>query len=188
MRISDWSSDVCSSDLTSSHRSYAISEKSAPGNGITDPNDVLDAGRNAAKRFYCLDLQALADKAGSVISASLFGALAGSGALPFARADFEATIERAGVGVAASLNAFGMAHDDAANAPESPAAIDFSEQSAPMPESARRPRMQPLLDEIKQGFPVSAQPLLLAGVRRAADFQDIAYAKDYRSEEHTSEL
>src|SRR3546814_1067271 len=107
MRISDWSSDVCSSDLTSSHRSYAISEKSAPGNGITDPNDVLDAGRNAAKRFYCLDLQALADKAGSVISASLFGALAGSGALPFARADFEATIERAGVGVAASLNAFG---------------------------------------------------------------------------------
>src|SRR3546814_11061744 len=82
MRISDWSSDVCSSDLTSSHRSYAISEKSAPGNGITDPNDVLDAGRNAAKRFYCLDLQALADKAGSVISASLFGALAGSGALP----------------------------------------------------------------------------------------------------------
>src|SRR3546814_8169767 len=113
------------------------------------------------------------------MSASLVGALAGSGALPFARADFEATIERAGVGVAASLNAFGMAHDDAANAPESPAAIDFSEQSAPMPESARSPRMQPLLDEIKQGFPVSAQPLLLAGVRRAADFQDLAYAKEY---------
>src|SRR3546814_12317073 len=72
-----------------------------------------------------------------------------------------------------------MAHDDAANAPESPAAIDCSEQSAPMPESARSPRMQPLLDEIKQGFPVSAQPLLLAGVRRAADFLDIAYAKAY---------
>src|SRR3546814_2134381 len=52
-------------------------------------------------------------------------------------------------------------------------------RSAPMPESARSPRMQPLLDEIKQGFPVSAQPLLLAGVRRAADFQDIAYAKEY---------
>src|SRR3546814_19333703 len=49
--------------ITSSHRSYAISEKSAPGNGITDPNDVLDAGRNAAKRFYCLDLQAMADTA-----------------------------------------------------------------------------------------------------------------------------
>ena len=71
--------------ITSSHRSYAVSEKSAPGNGIADPNKVLEAGRAAAKRFMCFDLQDLADRAGSVISASLFGAVAGSGALPFAR-------------------------------------------------------------------------------------------------------
>ena len=37
--------------ITSSHRSYAVSEKSAPGNGIADPNKVLEAGRAAAKRF-----------------------------------------------------------------------------------------------------------------------------------------
>src|SRR5690606_16782857 len=69
--------------IASSHRSYAVAEKSAHGNGIADPNAVVDAGRQAAKRFYCLDLQALADSAGSIISASLFGALAGSHTLPF---------------------------------------------------------------------------------------------------------
>ena len=94
--------------ITSSHRSYAVSEKSAPGNGIADPNKVLEAGRAAAKRFMCFDLQDLADRAGSVISASLFGAVAGSGALPFSRDDFEATVRRAGLGVDASLRAFAL--------------------------------------------------------------------------------
>ena len=54
--------------IASSHRSYAVSEKSAPGNGIADPNKVLEAGRAAARRFLCFDLQDLADRAGSVIS------------------------------------------------------------------------------------------------------------------------
>ena len=45
-------------------------------------------------------MAALAEATGSVISAVLFGALAGSGALPFQRAAFEAAIRRGGVGVA----------------------------------------------------------------------------------------
>ena len=48
----------------------------------------------------------LAEATGSVISAVLFGALAGAGALPFARKAFEAAIRRGGVGVEASLAAF----------------------------------------------------------------------------------
>ena len=46
-----------------------------------------------------------AEQSGSVISAVLFGALAGTGVLPFSRAQFEATIARGGVGVAPSLEA-----------------------------------------------------------------------------------
>src|SRR5690606_25827307 len=52
--------------ISSSHRSYAVGEKSAPGNGIADPNKVIEAGKQTARKFYCFDLQALADKAGSV--------------------------------------------------------------------------------------------------------------------------
>jgi indolepyruvate ferredoxin oxidoreductase beta subunit len=48
-----------------------------------------------------------------VVSAALFGALAGSGALPFARAEFEGAVRRGGVGVEPSLAAFARGHDAA---------------------------------------------------------------------------
>ena len=165
--------------ITSSHRSYAVSEKSAPGNGIADPNKVLEAGRAAAKRFMCFDLQDLADRAGSVISASLFGAVAGSGALPFSRDDFEATVRRAGLGVDASLRAFALGFDAAAQAPEQPAPIDLSRPVPAAPEQAANARTQPLLDMIRRDFPACAQPMLTAGVRRQLEFQDLAYAREY---------
>ena len=44
---------------------------------------VYDAALASAKRFIAFDMAALAEASGSVISAVLFGALAGSGALPF---------------------------------------------------------------------------------------------------------
>ena len=56
---------------------------------------------------------ALAQRNGSVISATLFGAVAGSGVLPFPREAFEAAIERGGVGVVASRKAFAAAFDQA---------------------------------------------------------------------------
>lgn len=165
--------------LTSSHRSYAVSEKSAPGNGIADPNKVLEAGRAAAKRFLCFDLQDLADRAGSVISASLFGAVAGSGALPFSRDDFEATVRRAGLGVEASLRAFALGYESADQAPAQPAPIDLARPVPAVPERAASPKAQALLDTIKRDFPARAQPMLAVGVRRQIEFQDLAYATEY---------
>ncbi|HEY9278721.1 MAG TPA: indolepyruvate oxidoreductase subunit beta family protein, partial [Eoetvoesiella sp.] len=165
--------------ISSSHRSYAVNEKSAHGNGIADPNKVIEAGNEAAKRFYCFDLQALAEQAGSVISASLFGAIAGSGALPFTRDDYESTIRRGGVGVNASLNAFALGFDAAANAPQAPELIDTSRPLPAVPETAAHPRVRQLLDELKQNFPAPAQPLMAAGLRRVLDFQDLAYGKEY---------
>ena len=50
----------------------------------------------------------------------MFGALAASGALPFPRAAYEATIREAGVGVEASLRAFGRAYDAAVAELKSP--------------------------------------------------------------------
>lgn len=165
--------------ISSSHRSYAINEKAARGNGIVDPNKVIEAGRQAAKQFYCFDLQALADQAGSVISASLFGALAGANVLPFAREDYEATIRRGGLGVDASLRAFAMAFDAVRNAPPSPLSVDTARALPEVPEKAASPRMQGLLDELRHDFPVQAQAMMLAGLRRTLEFQDMRYAREY---------
>ena len=119
---------------------------------------MLEAGRAAAKRFMCFDLQDLADRAGSVISASLFGAVAGSGALPFSRDDFEATVRRAGLGVDASLRAFALGFDAAAQAPAQPAPIDLSRPVPAAPEQAASARTQPLLDMIRRDFPPVPSP------------------------------
>ncbi|MEM7567682.1 MAG: 2-oxoacid:acceptor oxidoreductase family protein, partial [Pseudomonadota bacterium] len=92
--------------VASSHRALAVGEKEVPGNGILDAAPILDAARQASQHFHTADLETLAVAHGSVISASLFGALAGSGALPFPREAFEETIRRSGKGVEASLRAF----------------------------------------------------------------------------------
>lgn len=165
--------------ITSSHRSLAVAEKAALGNGIADPNKVIDAGRVAAKRMLCFDLQKVADDAGSVISASLFGAIAGSEALPFGREAFEATIQHAGKGVEASLRAFSRAYDAARAAPEGPTEIDTSRVQPEVPDSASDPAVNALLGKVRSGFPAALQPMLVAGLRRLIDYQDLDYAGEY---------
>ncbi|WP_230970880.1 indolepyruvate oxidoreductase subunit beta family protein [Nitrogeniibacter aestuarii] len=171
--------------ITSTHRSYSVTEKAALGNGIGDGNSVLDAGRNAARRLIALDLQVLAEQAGSVISASLFGAIAGSGALPFGREAFENTIRSAGKGVEASLRAFALGFNAAASAPAVPAPIETPRPTLDVPERAAQPQVQALLDRLKVEFPAATHGILVAGLRRLLDYQDLAYAKEYLARCHT---
>jgi indolepyruvate ferredoxin oxidoreductase beta subunit len=160
--------------IASTHRIYGITEKTAMGDGIVDPRPVIEAARRRAKRLVLFDMAEVAEQHGSVISASLFGALAGSGVLPFAPEAYEAAIRAGGVGVAASLAAFHAARkralDEAAPAaPAEPLArIDY----AASPEGRR------VLDEAAS-FPVPVRPVLTEGLHRLADYQDRAYAAEY---------
>ncbi len=70
--------------ITSTHRALAVSEKMTPGDGIANSAEVMAAAEVAARRVIAADFDQVAVGVGSVISASLFGALAASGALPFA--------------------------------------------------------------------------------------------------------
>ena len=92
----------------------AVVEKTAPGDGTADASQVYEAANVAANRFIAFDMAEIADATGSVVSSVLFGALAGSGALPFTTGDFEETIRAAGVGVDASLRAFTVGRERAA--------------------------------------------------------------------------
>lgn len=161
--------------VASTHRVYAIAEKIALGDGRADAGELLAQARAAAQRFIGFDMAAAADAAGSVISAVLFGALAGTGVLPFTRAQFEATIERGGVGVKASLRAFDAAfrRAQAGDAPAAPAAPDFV-----MPR-ALDPAVQALLDRVARDHAGPVRPLVVEGLRRLVDYQDPAYAAQY---------
>src|SRR5688500_12583777 len=100
--------------IASTHRAYAVSEKQVPGDGIADGSAVARVAAKKARRVLAFDMQRIAEAEGSVISASLFGALSGSGALPFPREAYEATIAAGGKGMKASLRAFAAAFEAAA--------------------------------------------------------------------------
>jgi len=117
--------------IASSHRVYSMTERTATGDARVDSGALLKACTEAAKNFVCADFAAIARDSGSVISASLFGALAVAGTLPFAVAAFEDAIRRGGVGVDASLRAFHAASNghtrtrsEAAAKPVMDAAVD----------------------------------------------------------------
>ena len=69
--------------IASTSRVYSTAEKIAMGDGRFDEEAIRTAAGTLAKSAHLLDLQALATQHGTFVSATLFGALAGSGALPW---------------------------------------------------------------------------------------------------------
>ncbi|AEG92478.1 conserved hypothetical protein [Ramlibacter tataouinensis TTB310] len=161
--------------IASTHRVYSIAEKTALGDGRVDSANLVAHAGAAAMRFVRFDMAQAAEDAGSVISAVLFGALAGTGVLPFSRSQFEATIERGGIGARASLKAFatGFAR---AGAPGEPGPQQPAPAVDPQP---RHPQVRALVDRVRRDFPPAAHPVLFEGVRRLIDYQDPAYAGLY---------
>jgi indolepyruvate ferredoxin oxidoreductase beta subunit len=161
--------------IASTHRMFAMTEKIALADGRADAAALLAACRDAARQLVAFDMAALADATGSVLSAVLFGTLAGSGALPFPRAAFEAAIRRGGVGVNSSLAAFGAGFEAAQGgeaAIPTAAVDDGNKRDASQP-------MRDLLGDVERDFAGEARTIVIAGVERLADYQDIAYASDF---------
>jgi indolepyruvate ferredoxin oxidoreductase beta subunit len=165
--------------VTSTHRAYAVSEKETPGDAIADPVAVTEALGVAAKRIIAFDMQALAEQHGTVISASLFGALAGAKALPFPTEAYVSVVRAGGRGVAPSVKAFEAAAARAADGGGAPVAKMPPKRFDALPVSAGHPMLDRLLSRIRDAFPEPAHALLYAGVRRVTDFQDAAYADEY---------
>ncbi|WP_233829524.1 indolepyruvate oxidoreductase subunit beta family protein [Paraburkholderia sp. ZP32-5] len=165
--------------VASTHRVYSMTEKIAMGDGRVDSDALIAHAANAAKRFVRFDMAEAAQASGSVISAVLFGALAATGVLPFSRQQFEATIERGGVGVKPSLRAFGLARDRAVadEAADNPAhTAKTMRDSQPAPRDAAVAR---LVERVREQFASVLQPVVLEGVRRLIDYQDPRYANEY---------
>jgi indolepyruvate ferredoxin oxidoreductase beta subunit len=143
--------------IASTHRVFAMTEKIALADGRADAPALLAACRDAARQLIAFDMEALADATGSALSAVLFGALAGSGALPFARTAFEAAIRRGQVGVNSSLAAFGAGFE-AARSGEKPAVLS---------------------DSPARDFAGDAGTVVTAAIERLQDYQDAGYVRDF---------
>ncbi|WNV77058.1 indolepyruvate oxidoreductase subunit beta family protein [Geodermatophilus sp. DSM 44513] len=92
--------------ITSTNRVYSIDERIHLGDGRVDADELLAAAGRSSRVLVAADFAAVAQSAGSVVSASLFGALAGTGVLPFTREQFEVPIRAFAKAADASLRAF----------------------------------------------------------------------------------
>jgi len=165
--------------ITSSHRSYTITERMAMGQGAVDSAQLAELVRSQSKRLIMFDMNAVAEQHHSVISSVLLGALGGSGVLPFRKEAYIAAIRHGGIAVETNLAAFEDAFQRAAagSVVAAPVAQPGAKFEA-VPSKAQSPRTQPLLDRVRK-LPGVVQPIVLTGVRRALDYQDIAYAELY---------
>jgi indolepyruvate ferredoxin oxidoreductase beta subunit len=163
--------------IASTSRAFAMSEKTALGDGRSDDGKLLEACRAAARQLHAFDMAALAEAAGSVVSAVLLGALAGAGVLPFQRSAFEAAIRRGGVGVSASLAAFTAGFEAVQSGGPTPRTDKDKPAIAPQPPLPQV--VAALVAEAEQACPARVRAVLRAGILRTADYQDIRYARLY---------
>src|SRR3984957_10184686 len=92
--------------ISSTHRAFAIGEKSAMGQGAVDTEQLVDLVRSQAKRLVLFDMEETAERNQSIISSVLLGAVCGSGVLPFRKQTFEDAVKKSGIAVKANLAAF----------------------------------------------------------------------------------
>lgn len=137
--------------VTTTSRVYAVSEKSGVGDARKDASAVISAAEASARHVIMFDMEEAAAGAGSHMSAVMLGAAAASGALPFARAMYEAVIGEGGLAVSENLAGFAAGYARAQQA----------NSITPPPPS------------------VETEKLLAEGRRRLADYQDQAYAELY---------
>jgi len=98
--------------------------------------------------------------------------------MPFRKEAFKHAIEQSGIAVKANLAAFEDACQRAQRGDSGFTGQSGTRLPGEIPTQARSPALQPLLDRIRK-FPAPVQPVVLAGARRAIDFQDPAYASLY---------
>lgn len=161
--------------LTSSARALTTMEKMEMGDGRRQATELVQLVREHSRAHHVVDMARLTREAGTVVSATLLGCIAGSGALPFARADFEAIIGQGGNTAQASLRGFALGFDAVA---QQRAQIRVIEDSLLTSELAMH-AAQGLQADLATIFPQNVHDLLVLGHARMLEYQGAGYAKLY---------
>lgn len=169
--------------IASDHRVYGITEKIDVGDGVVDADALRAIAGRYARDYIHFDMLALANEHQTVISAVLFGALAGSGVLPFARDTYEAVIVASGKAVAQNTAAF-----EASYARAQSRGVEEYVPEANVPEEAtgQEPAFPPATSEAGrrllariQALPSGCREVIYLGVIKLVDYQDHDYAAAY---------
>ena len=174
--------------LGSTARTLTTIERMQPTDGRLDGERLQRLVASASREHHLFDMGALAAESGTAVSAVMLGALAGSGLLPFTRAQFEAVVRADGADASASLRGFACGFEavQRSRAAAAPAGTGSDAQaeagavtgSAPAPTmpTAAPPALPP---PWAAQLPQAAHALAALGVQRLREYQDEAYAQRY---------
>ena len=168
--------------ITSTHRVFGITEKIDLGDGTIDAATIIDIAQKYAKSLLSYDMAAIAHEHGSVISSALFGALAGSNALPFPKQSYIQVIKQSGKSVSTNLAAFEASFQRATSrGVEHFSPPSKQDETGPEPfalPASTQSDGQLLLEQIRR-LPTPAHETAYLGTRRLIEYQDIPYASQY---------
>ena len=169
--------------VASTHRVYTTREKMSGGDGRFDDARIVDALRTLSRRTVMFDMEEVQSRHRAAISAVLFGALAGSGALPITRAGCEEAIRDAGKGVASSVAAFADAFECASRGEAAASCDPANGSSHVMDQGARTVAVAGSLGAALaariEALPECVAEFARSGAAQVAAYQDIGYADLY---------
>lgn len=148
--------------VTSTHREYAVSEKSAMSDGRYDSNKVLEAAAECSRQSVLLDMRTLAQQNGTVINTVLFGVMASTGVLPFSRQVCEDAIRKSGKSVESSLRGFAAGYEKSTPIHNHSTSLD-----------------SPSVNGVVSTWPHQLKEVVSLGMHQTSDFQDDAYSSMY---------
>ena len=158
--------------IASTHRSYAIAERMAMGDGRYDTGRLAKAIETHAKQHLLFDMAAVARETGAMINAVMLGAVAAANVLPIPPAIFEEAIRADGKAVDANLRGF-----RAGLAAATHAAAEASRDGKRRHGAAAT--VAALEAQARAIVPASAVDVVIEGLRRTAAYQSADYARLY---------
>jgi indolepyruvate ferredoxin oxidoreductase beta subunit len=167
--------------ISSSGRTFTTAERMQLADGRADSAELMKVVQQFSRRNHVFDMAAVANEAGTVVSAVMLGAIAGSGLFPFARGDYEAVVRAGGKGAEASLRGFAKAYDMVSGCHAGPR-IESGAGPTPASTLARDDglRVKPAMTASPlKGFPDAVQDMLALGHARMLEYHGPAYANLY---------
>ena len=161
--------------LSSSSRTLTTAERMTPGDGRTDNAPLLDALRSHSREHHVFDMAKIAKDSGTIVSAVMLGAIAGSGLLPFKREAYEAVIKHGGKGFDASLRGFAAAFEQVSRQKDQAALVASLLSNDELPAH----ELIGLKADLAGKFPSQTHQMLKLGHARMLEYQGQAYADLY---------
>ncbi|MGZ5179046.1 MAG: indolepyruvate oxidoreductase subunit beta family protein [Ramlibacter sp.] len=173
--------------LSSTARLLTTQERMQLADGRTDPAELLKLVQAFSREHQVFDMNAVAKDCGTVVSAVLLGAIAGSGLLPFERRFYEESVrggksaEQAAAAAQASLRGFARAFEIVAQRKTQTAFVQqvLQPQARPGARDASAVARARPVPAPAEAFPEPVREMFTLGHDRLVEYHDGGYAALY---------